>query len=74
MIEVNYLLEGKNECLVLIDIVVLKVHTNKNMLIEQLPPILIIHLKCFFYDDADGTKKLNKSISYSVNLTLPKSK
>lgn len=48
------------------------IHTNKNMLIEQLPPILIIHLKCFLYDDADGTKKLNKSISYSVNLTLPK--
>jgi ubiquitin carboxyl-terminal hydrolase 10 len=44
------------------------------MLIEQLPPILIIHLKCFLYDEADGTKKLNKTINYSVNLTLPKGK
>ena len=44
------------------------------MLIEQLPLILIIHLKCFVYDDADGTKKLNKPINYSVNLTLPKGK
>ncbi|CAF1090935.1 unnamed protein product [Rotaria sordida] len=49
------------------------VHTNKTMLIEQLPPILIIHLKCFLYDEADGIKKINKSISYTVNLTLPKS-
>ncbi|CAF4637222.1 unnamed protein product, partial [Rotaria sp. Silwood1] len=48
------------------------IHTNKTMLIEQLPPILIIHLKCFLYDEADGIKKLNKSISYTVNLTLPK--
>jgi ubiquitin carboxyl-terminal hydrolase 10 len=44
------------------------------MLIEQLPPILIIHLKCFLYDESDGTKKVNKSINYTVNLTLPKSK
>lgn len=43
------------------------------MLIEQLPPILIIHLKCFLSDDADGTKKLTKPINYSVNLILPKS-
>ncbi|CAF1176623.1 unnamed protein product [Adineta steineri] len=48
------------------------VHTNKTMLIEQLPPILIIHLKCFLYDESDGTKKINKSINYTVNLTLPK--
>jgi len=44
------------------------------MLIEQLPPILIIHLKCFLYDETDGIKKLNKSINYTVNLTVPKSK
>ncbi|CAF3573410.1 unnamed protein product [Rotaria socialis] len=48
------------------------VHTNKTMLIEQLPPILIIHLKCFLYDETDGIKKVNKPISYTVNLTLPK--
>lgn len=44
------------------------------MLIEQLPPILIVHFKCFLYDEGEGIKKLNKSISYTVNLTLPKSK
>jgi ubiquitin carboxyl-terminal hydrolase 10 len=49
------------------------VHTNKTMLIEQLPPILIVHLKCFLYDELDGAKKIKKSISYTVNLTLPKS-
>lgn len=43
------------------------------MLIEQLPPILIVHLKCFLYDEADGAKKINKPISYTVNLALPKS-
>ncbi|CAF1913676.1 unnamed protein product [Rotaria magnacalcarata] len=47
------------------------VHTNKTMLIEQLPPILIIHLKCF-YEESDGAKKINKSFNYTVNLTLPK--
>jgi ubiquitin carboxyl-terminal hydrolase 10 len=48
------------------------IHTQKTMLIEQLPPILIIHLKCFLYDEIDGIKKVNKSINYTVNLTLPK--
>jgi ubiquitin carboxyl-terminal hydrolase 10 len=48
------------------------IHTNKTMLIEQLPPILIIHLKCFLYDETDGIKKINKSVNYTVNLTLPK--
>jgi len=47
-------------------------HTNKTMLIEQLPPILIVHLKCFLYDETDGIKKINKSVNYTVNLTLPK--
>jgi hypothetical protein len=46
---------------------------HKTLLIEQLPPILIIHLKCFLYDESDGTKKINKSLTYTVNLTLPKS-
>ncbi|CAF1421315.1 unnamed protein product [Adineta steineri] len=48
------------------------IHTNKTMLIEHLPPILIIHLKCFVYDETDGIKKINKSLNYTVNLTLPK--
>ncbi|CAF1659344.1 unnamed protein product [Adineta ricciae] len=48
------------------------IHTNKTMLIEQLPPILIIHLKCFLYDESDGIKKINKSVNYNVNLTVPK--
>jgi len=48
------------------------IHTHKTMLIEQLPPILIIHLKCFLYDETDGIRKVNKSINYTVNLTLPK--
>ncbi|UJR10689.1 hypothetical protein I4U23_014883 [Adineta vaga] len=48
------------------------IHTNKTMLIEHLPPILIVHLKCFLYDETDGIKKLNKAVNYTVNLTLPK--
>ena len=44
------------------------------MLIEHLPPILIIHLKCFLYDDKRGIKKLTKSLNYTVNLVLPKSR
>ncbi|CAF1081167.1 unnamed protein product [Didymodactylos carnosus] len=48
------------------------VHTSKTILIDQLPPILIIHLKCFLYDETDNSaKKINKQLSYQVNLTLP---
>lgn len=40
--------------------------------LEQLPPILILHLKLFVYDKDGGSKKLVKKIDYPIDLDLPR--
>jgi ubiquitin carboxyl-terminal hydrolase 10 len=40
------------------------------MLIEQLPPILVLHLKRFIYDPAVGIGKNTKAIRYGPELVI----
>lgn len=40
--------------------------------LDQLPPILILHLKLFIYDKDGGSKKLVKKIDYPIDLELPR--
>lgn len=49
-----------------------KTRQTKSILIDHLPPILIIHLKSFLSDSNNENKKLPKSLNYTVNLSLPK--
>jgi ubiquitin carboxyl-terminal hydrolase 10 len=47
--------------------------TTKQVLIETVPPVLILHLKRFQYDAADNsTSKLWTKIDYPLELELPK--
>ena len=45
---------------------------TKQVLIETLPPVLILHLKRFQYDNAGGTQKIWKTIDYPLDLDIPK--
>lgn len=45
--------------------------STKQMFIETLPPVLILHLKRFHYD-ANGPQKIWKKIGYPLELELPK--
>ncbi|KAG9301429.1 hypothetical protein G9A89_018101 [Geosiphon pyriformis] len=47
------------------------VEANKRLYLDKLPPILILHLKRFVYDNVGGTQKLNKTVGYSTNITIP---
>ena len=45
---------------------------TKQVFIETLPPVLILHLKRFQYDSSGGTQKIWKRIGYPLDLELPK--
>lgn len=45
---------------------------TKQVFIESLPPILILHLKRFQYDSSGGTQKIWKRIGYPLDLEMPK--
>ena len=45
---------------------------TKQVFIENLPPILILHLKRFQYDSSGGTQKIWKRVGYPLELEIPK--
>jgi len=45
---------------------------SKQVFIETVPPVLILHLKRFQYDNAGGTQKIWKKIGYPLELEIPK--
>ncbi len=45
---------------------------TKQLFIETLPPVLILHLKRFQYDNTGGTQKIWKRVGYPLELEIPK--
>ncbi|KAL8712864.1 MAG: hypothetical protein Q9220_003072 [cf. Caloplaca sp. 1 TL-2023] len=48
------------------------VAATKQVTIETLPQVLILHLKRFQYDNAGGTQKIWKKIGYPLDFDMPK--
>lgn len=48
------------------------ISATKQVTIESLPQVLILHLKRFQYDNAGGTQKIWKKIGYPLELEVPK--
>ncbi|RFU24169.1 hypothetical protein B7463_g12167, partial [Scytalidium lignicola] len=48
------------------------VTATKQVFIETVPPVLILHLKRFQYDNAGGTQKIWKKVGYPLELEMPK--
>ena len=44
---------------------------TKHIFIEDLPPILILHVKRFVFDNIGGVQKLHKFVEYPLVLNLP---
>ena len=48
------------------------VDASQQVLIDSLPPVLVLHLKRFLYDTSvHGVKKINKHIEYGPQLDIP---
>lgn len=45
---------------------------TKQVFIESLPSVLILHLKRFQYDNTGGTQKIWKKVGYPLELEIPK--
>lgn len=50
----------------------LEVEASRQTTLEELPPILILHLKCFVYDKFGGCQKLMKRVEFTSDLELSK--
>ncbi|KAF2432976.1 cysteine proteinase [Tothia fuscella] len=48
------------------------VAATKQIFIDTLPPVLILHLKRFQYDNKGGTQKIWKKVGYPLELTMPR--
>lgn len=48
------------------------VTATKQVFIETVPPVLILHLKRFQYDNTGGTQKIWKKVGYPLELEIPK--
>ncbi|CAO1628969.1 unnamed protein product [Parajaminaea phylloscopi] len=46
------------------------VDATKQVMIEHLPPVLILHLKRFFYDEVGGVQKNSKEVGYGDVLEI----
>ncbi|KAG0053308.1 hypothetical protein BGZ83_001347 [Gryganskiella cystojenkinii] len=46
------------------------VEATKKIFIEQVPPVLVLHLKRFIYTKDGGTQKLHKQVGYKTVLNL----
>jgi ubiquitin carboxyl-terminal hydrolase 10 len=48
------------------------VEASKQVLIDELPPVLILHLKRFHFDAEGGISKISKKIGYPLELDIPR--
>ncbi|XP_062609572.1 ubiquitin carboxyl-terminal hydrolase 10-like [Saccostrea cucullata] len=49
-----------------------EVDVVRHLTLEELPPVLILHLKFFVYDKDGGSQKLLKNLEYGIDLEITK--
>lgn len=48
----------------------IRVEATKQVYLESLPPVLILHMKRFVFDNVGGVQKLQKPVQYGAELTI----
>ncbi|XP_064639980.1 ubiquitin carboxyl-terminal hydrolase 10-like isoform X2 [Lineus longissimus] len=49
-----------------------EIEATRRIMLEVLPPVLILHLKCFVYNKDGGIQKVIKKIDYGIDLEVNK--
>ncbi|XP_077374629.1 ubiquitin carboxyl-terminal hydrolase 10 isoform X1 [Festucalex cinctus] len=49
-----------------------EIEVSRRVTLEELPPVLVLHLKRFVFEKTGGCQKLNKIIEYPVDLEISK--
>ncbi|XP_066288579.1 ubiquitin carboxyl-terminal hydrolase 10-like isoform X2 [Branchiostoma lanceolatum] len=49
-----------------------EVEASRRMMIEDLPPVLVLHLKRFVYDKTGGSQKVQKRVDFNIELDINK--
>lgn len=49
-----------------------QIEVSRRVTLEELPPVLVLHLKRFVFEKTGGCQKLNKIIEYPVDLEISK--
>lgn len=50
----------------------LQIEISRRVTLEELPPVLVLHLKRFVFEKTGGCQKLTKNIDYPVDLEISK--
>lgn len=49
-----------------------QIEISRRVTLEELPPVLVLHLKRFIFEKTGGCQKLTKNIDYPVDLEISK--
>lgn len=49
-----------------------QIEISRRVTLEELPPVLVLHLKRFVFEKTGGCQKLSKNIDYPVDLEISK--
>lgn len=49
-----------------------QIEISRRVTLEELPPVLVLHLKRFVFEKTGGCQKLTKNIDYPVDLEISK--
>ena len=52
--------------------VLFQIEISRRVTLEELPPVLVLHLKRFVFEKTGGCQKLVKNIDYPVDLEISK--
>lgn len=49
-----------------------QIEISRRVTLEELPPVLVLHLKRFVFEKTGGCQKLTKNIEYPIDLEISK--